>query len=377
FFKESGARSAKGSFNSEHKKEGEWVHWHENGVVESRSHYANDEETGVYRSWYEDGAERDSVRLEKDITQGLFTSRDRAGLVRSRRTMTDGKATGPASYYHRCDALKLACVNTDDKANGTVTSFFPDGSKEWVGNLKDDRRHGIVEDFYPNGQLRLHGEYVNGDRTGPFTEYYASGKKKTESNHVKGKLSGKRTVWYAHGGISEEENYDEQGREQGIHRTYTDDGKLYSEFEYTKGLLVRYRYFDVDGELLGEGKRSAGRFNFKGFYAEGAVRMEGAYLDEGAKDGTWKWYWSDGTLQSEEVFKAGAWNGVKRRFDRIGRKTTEYRMQEGFATTGPYTTFHPDGSVSMQGNFEDGNYSGEFVSYEPDGKLASETYYAD
>ncbi len=377
FFHPNGALSARGSFDAAHKKDGQWFNYYDNGHLQRESYWKSGEQNGMYKSWYGSGVPLDSVNVVADKAEGLFTLRAPSGRIRSRRVFVADEATGPATYYYACDAREFSAQLTNDKANGELIGYYPDGTKKWSGTFQDNQRHGMVEDFHPNAQMRSRGTYEMGDRNGAFVEWYPNGTKKEEASYLKGHFSGKRTTWYAHGGMDAEELYDEQGRETGVHKQYREEGSLYNEFEYNKGLLVRYRYFDTTGKVIGEGKRSSGRFNFVGFTLEGNKRMEGSYLDEGAKDGTWKWYWPDGTLRSEETLKAGAWNGTKRDHTRNGKLQTEYRYLPGKSDTGPYTEYFQDGKIASQGYVEDGSRNGELRHFDPDGTVLDELYFVD
>ena len=57
-------------------------------------------------------------------------------------------------------------------------------------------------------------------------------------------------------------------------------------------------------------------------YADGTVKMEGAYLD-GEMHGPWRWFRKDGTLMRTGGFDRGRQVGAWRTFDRSGRLVKE------------------------------------------------------
>ena len=375
FYLDNGSVSARGSFNAEHKKEGEWTSYFNNGVKARAVMWDNDEETGLYRTWYRNGVPKDSLRVAKGVGEGPYTEWWDTGRIKSRKTFTASELTGPASFYHANNALDYKVDLVKDNNNGPVTAYHPNGKVKFTGAFKDDKRDGVIETFYTNGAKESTYTYAEGKRNGPFTEWYRNGQKQEEGTCTDNNVTGKRTVWNANGNVASEEEYDANGREQGLHKGYTMEGALYTELEYNRGMLIRYRYFDRSGKMLSEAKRSSGKFNFVGYTPGGAKQMEGSYLDEGAKTGPWKWYWPDGTLQSEESQKSGKVDGTQRSYFENGKLKMEYRYLPGKGRTGPYSDFRMDGTVDDQGYVEDGELNGELRRALPNGKVYAHEYY--
>jgi uncharacterized protein len=377
FYLDNGSVSARGSFNNEHNKDGEWTSYYNNGVKARTNVWVNDEETGLFRSWHRNGVPKDSVAVVKGVGEGAYTEHWDTGRIRSRKTFTNSELTGPASYYYANNALEFRTELVKDENTGPVTAYHPDGKVKFTGAFKAGKRDGVVETLYLNGVKESSYTYAEGERNGPFTEWYANGQKQSEGTYTDGNITGKRTVWNANGTVASEEEYDANGREQGVHKGYTMEGVLYTELEYNRGMLIRYRYFDRSGKMLSEAKRSSGKFNFVGYTPGGSKMMEGSYLDEGAKTGPWKWYWPDGTLQSEESQKMGKVDGTQRSYFENGKLKIEYRYLPGKGRTGPYSDFRMDGTVDDQGYVQDGNLNGELRRALPNGKVYSHEYYVD
>lgn len=375
FYDDKGYVLSRGSFDSAHNKDGTWEYFHPNGQLMRQQTWNSGVENGTYLTWYPNGSPKDSATVVDGKAQGTYTQYAELGAVISRKTFTDGEFTGPAHYYFNCGTLSHSGELTDDLSNGEVLWSFPDGNKKFLANFKDDKRIGHSVEYFHNGQTASDQINVDGKRQGPFTEWFANGQKKAEGTYTADLLTGKRTVWYASGILSDEQYRDDQGRAQGTWVDYTQEGWPQTEMEYNKDLLIRYRYFDHDGKVLSEGKRSKGRFEFTGYTPFGAKRMQGSYLDEGAKDGPWTWWYPDGTVRLEENMKAGNVDGEQKAFRASGKLSSDKRFLPGEESTGPYTQYYPDGTVQDQGWLEDGELNGEQWRVLPNGAVIAHEYF--
>ncbi len=343
FYHDNGAVSSRGEFDADHKQTGTWTIYYDNGKVQRIQDWTAGVQNGLHRSWYRNGAMKDSAYVKNGKAEGLYAEFANTGALLTRKTCVGGDITGPASVFHSCGTKEYDTQLKLDKANGHIQGMYPDGKPSFSGEFKDNMRDGVILDLYHNGKNESSITYIEGVRNGPYTDWYINGQKRSEGTYAKGNYVGKRTTWHINGNLSSEENYDQDGRVEGVRKDYTNEGVLQTELEYKNGLLIRYRYFDRSGKVLSEAKRAKGRFQFVGYTPDGTKRMEGTYLDEGAKDGRWTWYYPDGTVKSEENLKAGALDGTQRNFHLNGALSTEFRYIPGKGETGPYTEKRMDG----------------------------------
>jgi antitoxin component YwqK of YwqJK toxin-antitoxin module/tetratricopeptide (TPR) repeat protein len=377
FFHENGAVSARGTFSEDHTKQGLWTYYHENGRPKFTKVWASDKENGLFRSWHPNGAPADSVNLVEGIPQGLFTAKAPFGHTYSRRTFVDGNATGPATYYLGNDALDYTCALKAGELEGDITRHYADGVKSFEATFKAGKRGGVAKAYHHNGTTKSAYTYVDNTAEGPFTEWYSNGQKSNEGTFKEGHMVGAHTEWSMNGNLRSEEHYDDQGRNEGVSRLYTPEGQVIAEMEYNRGLLMRYRYFDRTGKKLSEAARAKGKFQFQGSYPDGSKRMQGVYLDEGAKDGLWTWYWPDGSLNEEENMDKGKLEGVQRAYHRNGKVSVEYRYLAGKENTGPYTQYRLDGSRQLDAYVEAGTLNGELRRSLANGTVNQREYYVD
>lgn len=377
-YHESGTVSTRVTFGDDHKKTGTAWYYHVNGRLRSTHQWKGGQENGLYRSWHPNGAPADSVNVVDGKPVGPFAQYGPDGALIIRKTCTDdGRFTGPATLYLTCGVPEVTFQLVDDGIEGDGTWAYPDGRPRFAASYKAGKRNGTGTEYHLNGTRKSSYTYVDGVLEGPFTEWYVNGNKRNEGTYKADKLVGRRSTWYISGTPASVEEYDEQGREQGITRNYTEEGTLFTETEYNRGLLVRYRYYDRKGGVIAEGKRSKGRFQFEGFTPDGAKAMRGSYLDEGMKDGPWTWWWPDGTVRTEETLKAGKIDGPVRQYRPDGKLQREFRCLPGKEEAGPYTTYWPDGSVDEQGWVEHNERNGELIEFLPNGKRYAHSYYVD
>lgn len=157
-------------------------------------------------------------------------------------------------------------------------------------------------------------------------------------------------------GHIEEINY-ENGKRNGVSRTYDKNGNLVMEWEfkndlrhgwnksyYANGQLKMERLFQND-RLNGISKHYSPKgqleeeINYKSITPEGPVR-----------DGPYKRYYINGTLQFDVNYK----NDI---------------------LDGPYKEYHPNGKLKVEGVYENGVPNGLFKFYHLNGKLKKEIKY--
>lgn len=193
--------------------------------------------------------------------------------------------------------------------------------------------------------------------------------------------------------------------EQGFGREYGPDGTIITLTEYKKGFIVdRLRINRKDGSGRLQGK-------WYTFYERGSLKTEVNYKD-GLKNGYLKEYAENGDLlkivkyandeivpEAEEIrkldveneyypngririsamFRNGVPEGVRREYDTAGRveRAVIYRsgivVSEGIVLddgnrTGPWKDFYPDGSLRSEGRYDNGKQTGVWKYYHANGK---------
>lgn len=159
----------------------------------------------------------------------------------------------------------------------------------------------ISEKVYGDDKL----VYVKGESkpfTGKFALFLGEIIESSEE-YQDGKLHGEK-IWYSDDGkvvMSENYNNDKLDGEQ---RAYYTNGQVKSIINYKNNKIVGLEVYNQSGKTLHKENLSDGTGVWKTFWDNGKVMEEGRYKNW-AKDGTWKRYQEDGTVDSVTVYEKG------------------------------------------------------------------------
>lgn len=163
YYTEGGLR-AKGSYTN-NLKTGEWVYYHENGVLEQKGIY--DEEgrpVGKWLWYYDNGNLWREEFFINGLQDGLVTEFDPNGNIISEGEYFEGLEEGKWIY---------------NRDNHRIEGSYSAGMK-----------NGLWQHFYPNGQLSFEGRFINDNPNGIHIYYREDGNKKDEENYVMGRKEG-------------------------------------------------------------------------------------------------------------------------------------------------------------------------------------------
>lgn len=123
--------------------------------------------------------------------------------------------------------------------------------------------------WYKNGKLKVEGSGKVTDKKGIWVEYHPNGQKSAKGMYDRSRKMGQWNTWNDRGWLKSEEEYDYNGiRKKKIYSYYT-NGKKESEGDLRVSYSLRY----------------------------------------GDKDGSWKYWFPNGELKREEVYKPGPYSG--------------------------------------------------------------------
>ncbi len=230
--------------------------------------------------------------------------------------------------------LGLVLCSAGAFAQGFVRQSWHDPEKKNMKEVyfvKDTVRnimHGPYTSYFLNGNIESKGAFLNNETTGIWEFFYESGNLKMRGALKKNTNSGH---W---------EYFFENGRKS------------------------------MEGTINGKSREG----DWTMYYENGAVKETGSYLNN-QRNGLWKSYYEDGVLKSEAEYT-----------DDYGR-CTEYYHSGKIAGEGPKTGTRPvghwryyaegDGTLQSEGDYENGNKNGQWISYFSSGRIASRGNYAD
>lgn len=184
------------------------------------------------------------------------------GKVASEGLMREGKPDGYWKTYNDKGYL-IAEGNRVNFMLDSTWNFYDDTSKLVLQiNYKDGKKEGIRRTFRPDEILEE--SFSNDIKQGPTITYYTDGKIKKVVNF-------------------------NNGFEDGMAREYSRDGTIIALIEYRRGFIVdRENINRVDKNGLKQGR-------WKYFYDDGKVKLEGIYRDD-KRNGYFKEYDDKGML---------------------------------------------------------------------------------
>lgn len=190
-------------------------------------------------------------------------------------------------------------IDKDVEDNKKETKSFFDTS---YSEIKFDK-NAIVDTFDKNMK---NGIAYRKDEEIPFTGMFGAvidGKIDHVESYKNGLLDGE-SAWYLRTGkILLLESYS-KGKLNGEQKSYYEDGKLKSIVKYTNGRIDGVVAYDKNSKIKHESIFKNGTGTWKFYWSNGNLSEEGQYISW-KKDGVWKKYREDGSLDIVRTYSNG------------------------------------------------------------------------
>ena len=271
----SGAMFASGTLDKTGNKTGTTKYYDKYGRPSEVIEYKDDLYNGKFTRFYSNGVVSYEGIYVKGKEEGLFKENYYYGGVYAEKHFKEGVLNGPYTGYFANGKKSVEATYVDGKLNGKVIRYYPTGQMKEELTYKDGLAEGDHKEYFADGKLQYTEVLVKDEAEGPFKGYHNNGNISSEGVAKKTTFVGTRKVYYRNGTLKIEENYDETGKKNGISKNYAPDGKLYYTFEYTKGEISAYTYYDKSGKIISEGKRKLTKFPFVGMNEDGIKSFEG------------------------------------------------------------------------------------------------------
>lgn len=351
----------------------------------------------------------------------------------------DSSAENYKAYYYENGQISSEGYLEDGKPNGYWITYYPNQLRESEGNRVNFQLDGEWKFYRENGDLKtiipyksgvkngkvLHYEncvlvkevpFVDGKREGLQIEYYADSTHQIKlttpfENNVEngvayhyardGRLI--ELITYKNGFVANREKInkiDDQGRKQGIWKTYYSNMRLETERRYKDDLLNGYvKYYNSDGklekaELYIDGVKQEGEDNEADFtiqntyYENGEIKEMTSYNMAGKKDGISKSFDQSGKIERAAFYQNGyliSKGGIIDEEGLFQGKWEYYYLDGNLKSKGEYkdgkkygkwTYYFTNGNVEQEGFFDkNGNYTGEWKWYYENGNLLRKEEY--
>lgn len=287
--------------------------------------------------------------------------------------------------------VKIQSVERLPMGDGTMVYRHTEGQKAHLNGecrLVVDEREYIVAEFknglpdgkwetYRNNKLHEKRQYKEGRLNGKVLTYASDGKTVVgEGTATGGKRNGRYATYYSNGQLQKEQEY-KDGKEHGYLRTYEQDGRLKWDCIYVEGKMHGKQtqlYASNHDAYVRVANYERGTLS--GDYAEtfltGEIKAKGQYDAKGKKTGHWIEKDPDGTITLDCEYKNGEFDGVRKKYFDDGDIAEIIHYKDG-KLHGLRTKYHyKTKKVQYETTYENDHRIGPFKEYYESGVLRAE-----
>lgn len=376
YFKDNGLMNSEGAFKVG-EQDGLWKWYHRDGTLKEETSMKDGKVHGTMKFFYTNGNQQSEAEYTNGEENGMYREFYENGKLRRSAKLEDGKATGPLINYYVNGVLADSTQMNEGEKTGPFRYYYNDGALKVTGIFKKGERQDVLKEFYQNGQLESEYSYnTNGEANGPYKEYFINGNVSAEGEFKDGNRIGKHVVYNMNGTKFSESTYDETGKENGGRTFYDHQNRIHEEYVFAKGQIVQYRFYDTDGNVIKEAKKKGTGFEYESVHFDGTQKSVGTFNIKGGKEGLWRFYNTDGVLESEQLFSQNEQEGKQVYYHSNGNIESEYEVING-KNEGVFKRYFYDGQLRRHGRFSKGSKTGEWFNYFANGALAEIEYYVD
>jgi uncharacterized protein len=387
------------------KPDGYWITYYVNGKKKSEGVRKNTLLDSIWSFYNEKGDTTEKITYLYGMKSGFYytfkqnAEEGKPNVLSSKELFLNNKRQGRSYYYYPNGAVYQIINYKDGRKEGQGREFSKEGipisilqfrndllvDKEMI-NRRDMNglKQGVWREYFANETVKFESSYKNDKLDGYVKEYDIKGKLLKSDRYINGKLivvtadtetrMEVKVKYYESGKIKESGGFIE-GKPVGIHRAYTEEGKITTSTVYSSvGTLEGEGLYDDDGNRQGEWKeyfengkvKASGKYKdnrregaWKYFFENGTVEQKGQYKN-GKEDGIWTWYYPNGTLLREDEYVNGKEDGI----------LTEYKTDGTIIAKGQYIEgekngkwYYSVGDETEEGSYKNDLYDGEWKHY--------------
>ena len=373
YINKEGTVETKGTFDEKGNRQGEWLWYHSTGELFRTGQYIDGEFDGVVTDYYKDGGLSASYNFKMGKRNGISEYYKLIGYKYEEQDYIDGLLDGEVRNYYPDGTLEAVSKVKADQKEGPQINYYEDGSIRSKSNYVADKLTGEHVTYFRNGVIDFKEHFNEGKSNGAFISVYKNGKTFLEGQVKNDNKIGVWTTYHRDGTLDKIEEYDLNGKKNGLIKYYAANGILENEATYKSDELVRYVNYDKDGNIKSEYKEKKHKLTFVSTRLNGSVASQGQFIN-GLRTGTWQYTDPYGQTYAEEVYRLDKLEGVRKQYFQEGvlQSTITYREDQ---LNGPNTEYYANGNVKIQANWKNGNYHGRFVEYFMDGTIYKDLYY--
>lgn len=352
------------------KKNGPFKDYYWTGALRLEGSFLNEQNHGSHKSYYPNGG----VFCEFNYTNGSQNGKNICywpnGTKSSEHTTVNNQAEGLAFYYNEAGD-KISEFNfSKGKYHGKGITYFDGKQQKTIREYTQDVESNDSKDFYENGQIKNENFYVNG-----------------KIRHYKS--------YDIQGNLSNETLYDEKGNKTET-KYYSNNGKIYLTEIFKNGEAQKLLLYYPDPKNPKEINLKNAQVEVKD--SEGRLLAKGQYKDY-KLEGEWTYYLKNGHINYKKTFKNDMADGLITtykegeilHFKENYKEDQPHGIYESYlhdkvylrlyekegVNEGPYQYFQPNGNLSSEGYFQNGERNYFNYHYSIDGKLTQKKVWVD
>ncbi len=373
FYYNSGAVSARGTFDDKEQKIGEWIYYYSDGGLKQKIHLKAGVEEGLTEGWFTNGNKWYAENYVNGKLDGPDTVYYYNGILKTTVNYKAGEKDGIEKTYNLSGVLTNTHWYANGKKEGEGISYYATGEMQDRLTYKDDKAQGTYKSFYKSGALQQQGECANNMRQGLWTTYYEDGIIKEKTTYLDNEITGEFTEYYEDGKLSRKGNYTKK-KIDGRLESYDDDGILYSDAMYEKGRLREINFYDKKGNNISNTTTRRGAADIT-FYSPAGIKTDQGYFNkEGYKEGKFTSYFPSGKISSETNYKEGREHGANITYYNNGKKKLENNFVDGEAD-GYEKGYFYNGKLNYEGWIVKGEKQQHIVYYNYFGDIVQKNNY--
>ena len=253
-------------------------------------------------------------------------------------------------FYHDNGQKSSEGIIKDGKPEGYWKTYNEIGVLVSEGNRKEHLLDSTWKFYDDNGILKMEINYREGKKNGTRITYLE--KERIEEHFIDDLKQGISSYYYPDGQLKKTVQYVD-GLEEGIAKEYAEDGRIIQLITYKKGFISN--------------RERINRFD-----------------SEGKKHGNWKYFYENGVLKLECIYKHGLMNGYYKEYDEEGNLLAAYKYVDGekqefvaeLAKLEVKKEYYPDGKVKIKATYNDENKpEGVWREYNEEGEVEKSFIY--
>lgn len=215
---------------------------------------AQGRQDGISSTYYPDGTLETQGSWRAGLPEGAHREFHSTGKLRVAMEYRNGKSIdGPVQSFDESGSLNTSYELRGGKMEGELLIYYPDGKIASRRQVNKGKFNGFSVDYFSDGAVRSSMSMADDLPVGEALEFYPAGTVQTQQQYdSKGKLRNTRR-YNAQGVLVLERRWDGQQREQGISRSWYDNGQLEHAIAYLDDRRHGWsRSWREDGSLAGE-----------------------------------------------------------------------------------------------------------------------------